>query len=212
MTQKELKRLGWPANLLMEVFMEEISPPDDFERSLVYVLFYFSEKEKLILNLRYRECFTFREIGERIGISLAAARQTDEKIIRKLRLPSNYRILRTGVSCLTLEWSLEYKIRRELESEFENKLKSEITSFKENFIKDFWAEGSINLKYLDFSNKTLNHLRNIGITTLEQLACKSNKDISSFYGIGQKVISEIAEKLRALGYDRSDDINEDWDY
>lgn len=50
--------------------------------------------EPEIIRKRYREELTVKEIGQRLGISVEAARQWEYKGLRELRKPSKARILR----------------------------------------------------------------------------------------------------------------------
>ena len=58
---------------------------------------------------------------------------------------------------------------------------------------------------LDFSVRTFNALKNIGIDTVEKIIEKSKSDLMVIRNLGKKSINEIIEKIVALGFEIPED-------
>ena len=81
--------LPYPDNLLYDIFGGEweFPRPADFDGSLEYVLRTLTERERRVLDFRYKDGLTFEEIGKRFCVTRERIRQIHAKSLRKLRHP-----------------------------------------------------------------------------------------------------------------------------
>lgn len=92
MQRNELKELGWPVNLLTEVF-GELEYPITAERTALIekaVTETLSEQESSIIMSHFQKLLTLREIGGVCGVGPERIRQIESKAIRKLRHPNRW--------------------------------------------------------------------------------------------------------------------------
>ena len=92
--------LPYPENLLYDIFGGEweYPRPGDFDGSLEYVLHTLTERERRVLDFRYKEGLTYEEIGKRFCVTRERIRQIHAKSFRKLRHPRRLNYLKYGVS------------------------------------------------------------------------------------------------------------------
>ena len=82
----------YPFNLLLtlenDAPLEMIIPNRESQRVLVgiqYAISMLSEREKRIIELRFRERKTFRDIGEEFGVGITRAKHLTHLVLRRLR-------------------------------------------------------------------------------------------------------------------------------
>ena len=92
MQRKELKELGWPVNLLTEVF-GELEYPITAERTALIekaVTETLSERESGIIISHFQKLLTLKETGNIYNITGSRAREIECRALRKLRHPSRW--------------------------------------------------------------------------------------------------------------------------
>lgn len=91
----------WPINLGCAVFGEDItaSLPDDYSESISFVLDTLTERERRVLEMRFKERLTLSETASVMGLtSRERPRQIEMKALRKMRHPSRSKVLRYGLA------------------------------------------------------------------------------------------------------------------
>ena len=93
----------FPENLLTDIGLEAVFGEDrytalsgDRMKGLEHIIGTLPRKEKEMLVFRYREGRTFRECGERFGVTRQRAQQIVTKAVGKLRHPSRIAFIRDG--------------------------------------------------------------------------------------------------------------------
>ena len=101
---KEIKNLKYPLNLMCDAFeadvtevIEHINNVSDFDESLEYVLNNLSDRERLILEYRYKKRMTYEEIGEVFNVTRERVRQCKVKALKKLRKSHLTKYLKYGM-------------------------------------------------------------------------------------------------------------------
>ena len=112
--------IKYPLNIIIELFYydeERMKIPFSFPKDIVFEMGkriiekskeIHDDREKTILKLRYEDCLTYREIGEKLGISSQRVQQIKYKALRRLRHPSRSRYI--------LEQAKEYLQDMEMET------------------------------------------------------------------------------------------------
>lgn len=101
---KELKGLKYPFNLMCDAFevdvddvVEHIKNVSDFYESLEYVLNNLSDRERLIVEYRYKKLMTYQEIANVFNVTIERVRQCKVKALIKLRKSHLTKYLRYGM-------------------------------------------------------------------------------------------------------------------
>ena len=102
LTHKELNELGWPQNLLHELFGDNVPElPKDIEPTLEYVLWMLSQNSERSVDMllsRFRAGKTWEQIGKDYGVTRERVRQIVMLAIRRLRHPSRLKRIQYGIS------------------------------------------------------------------------------------------------------------------
>lgn len=92
----------WRERLYKIVFCDQENPElpcvDDLEESFDYVISGLSEKEQRVIELRYKNRKTLKEVGDDLGVSRERIRQIEARMFRKLRSPSRTKYLMYGIN------------------------------------------------------------------------------------------------------------------
>ena len=101
--KEEAPQLRYPENIIADIGLEvvfgkeeymELSP--DQLKGLEHIIDMLPEKERLILQLRYKEQQTLQVCGERFGFTRQRAQQIAVRAVRKCRHPSRIIFVRDG--------------------------------------------------------------------------------------------------------------------
>lgn len=176
--------LTYPDNLLYDIFCGEweYPRPADFDGSLEYVLNSLTERERRVLDFRYKDGLTFEAIGKRECVTHERIRQIHAKSLRKLRHPDRLNYLKYGVSGV---------IARKTESVREAALAS--------LPKPDKPEADITLEELELSVRSYNCLKRAGVATLADIAALTLNELSQVRNLGKKSIDEICAVLTKYG-------------
>ena len=176
--------LTYPDNLLYDIFGGEweYPRPADFDGSLEYVLHSLTERERRVLDFRYKEGLTFEEIGKRFCVTRERIRQIHAKSLRKLRHPERLNYLKYGVSGV---------VARKTESAREAALAS--------LPKPDKPGADIPLEELDLSVRSYNCLKRAGISALHEIAEMTLGEICRVRNLGKKSVDEICAVLTKYG-------------
>ena len=175
--------IPYPDNLLYDIFGGEweFPRPADFDGSLEYVLHTLTERERRVLDFRYKEGLTFEEIGKRFCVTRERIRQIHAKALRKLRRPERLNYLKYGVSGV---------IARQTENAREAALASLPKPDKPE---------DITLEELELSVRSYNCLKRAGMNTLRELSEMTFDELCHVRNIGKKSFDEICAVLTKYG-------------
>ena len=175
--------LPYPDNLLCDIFMGEweFPRPDDFDGSLEYVLHTLTERERRVLDFRYKDGLTFEEIGKRECVTRERIRQIHAKSLRKLRCPDRLNYLKYGVAGV---------IARKTENAREAALASLQKPDKPE---------DITLEELELSVRSYISLKRAGMNTLRDVSEMTFDELCRVRGMGKKSIAEICAALTNYG-------------
>ena len=176
---------NYPDNLLYDIFGGEweFPLPADFDGSLEYVLHSLTERERRVLDFRYKDGLTFEEIGKRECVTRERIRQIHAKSLRKLRHPGRLNYLKYGVSGV---------IARRTESARE----AALASLPKPDIKP----EDIMLEELELSVRSYNCLKRAGMNTLRDVSEMTFDELCHVRNLGKKSIDEICAMLTKYGF------------
>lgn len=185
-SKKALVKDEYPLNLIRAITDEKIEEygiqvektTEDFTDGLAYALSSLTEREQRILQLRYQERKTLREIGEGFGVTPEAIRSQEHKALRKLRTPPRLGYIKYGKKGFE-------KVVADRKAEHER-------AFRERGFK-------IPIDELDLSVRAFNSLVRKRCETVEDIIALTTEDIESINNLGPKTKEEIALKLESLG-------------
>lgn len=176
----------YPLNLIRALTDEKIEDygiqtekiTDDVMDGLTHALSTLTEREQRILQLRYQERKTLREIGEAFGVTTEAIRSQEHKALRKLRNPPRLGYIKYG--------------KKGFEKRIAERRAEHERAFKERGFK-------IPIDELDLSVRAFNSLVRKNCATVEDMISLTTEDIESINNLGPKTKEEIALKLESLG-------------
>ena len=176
--------LTYPDNLLYDIFGGEweYPRPADFDGSLEYVLYSLTERERRILDFRYKDGLTYEEIGKRECVTRERIRQINAKSFRKLRHPVRLNYLKYGVSEV---------VARKIESARE----AALASLPKLDIKP----EDIPLEELELSVRSYNCLKRAGMNTLREVSEMTFDELCHVRNLGKKSVDEICAVLTGYG-------------
>ena len=175
--------LTYPDNLLYDIFGGEweYPRPADFDGSLEYVLHSLTERERRILDFRYKDGLTFEEIGKHFCVTRERIRQIHAKSLRKLHRPDRLNYLKYGVSGV---------IARQTETAREAALASLPKQDKPE---------DITLEELGLSVRSYNCLKRAGMDTLREVSEMTFDELCHVRNLGKRSIDEICAVLTNYG-------------
>ena len=175
--------LPYPDNLLYDIFGGEweFPRPGDFDGSLEYVLHTLTERERRVLDFRYKDGLTFEKIGKRECVTRERIRQIHAKSLRKLRRPDRLNYLKHGVAGV---------IARQTENAREAALASLPKQDKPE---------DIPLEELDLSVRSYNCLKRAGMDTLRNVSEMTYDELCHVRNLGKRSIDEICAALTKHG-------------
>ena len=181
----EQLRDEYPINLLEVIAVEQTrfefnadEITQDKLDGLAHIIASLPEREQKILQLRYQERKTLREISEIIGVTLERIRSQEHKALHHLSTPPRLGYIKYG------------KVAYE-------KLIAEKKAEKE---KEYTERGfNIPIEELDLSVRAFNNLKKIGCNTVADVVDLTDERILSVSSLGKKTRTEIAIKLVLLG-------------
>lgn len=176
--------LPYPDNLLYDIFGGEweYPRPGDFDGSLEYVLHSLTERERRVLDFRYKDGLTFEEIGKRFCVTRERARQIYARALRKLCNPQRPNYLKYGISGV-------------IARQTENAREAALASLPKPDIKP----GDITLEELGLSVRSYNWLKHAGKHTLREVSEMTFDELCHVRNLGKKSIDEICAMLTKYG-------------
>ncbi len=95
--KRQLILEDYPGNLYKEAYGDyETVLNDDQIRGLFTAMVFIEPRQRMILEMRYRDKMSFSEIGKLIGVTTERVRQIEHKAMRGLRTPRQHRLVKHG--------------------------------------------------------------------------------------------------------------------
>ena len=203
--EKDMK--GYPNNLLRQIFLGEEfdNLADDSGIALDYVISEtMSEREALLLRMRYKENMTYADIAKAVGNSSSTVTHSIRKAERKLSQPIRKKKIRLGMHNLFKyvieceENRLEAIYRRKISSlERANAILKQEKFVPESPDLDIIDEG---IEVLDLSVICYNVLRRANIQTVRDLVDTEPEKIFNLPNLGRKSLEELLDVLFEKGF------------
>ena len=214
----------WPYNLVKEILDYDHYDPvknkwhrisldepltDDQMRGLDYALSTLSDKERKVLDLRYKDGLTLEQTGHEFGVTRERIRQVESKAIRKLRHPAKIKYIREGymvaseaIKSRVFDAYQEEIQKREAEIK---KVIDDLRTSQEKWMlvrdyanavfKDEIEKEENSIDSLGLSVRSYNCLKRKGINTISELTKLSFRDLFRIRNLGRRSAEEIIEKL-----------------
>lgn len=203
--EKDMK--SYPNNLLRQIFLGEEfdNLADDSGIALDYVISEtMSEREALLLRMRYKENMTYADIAKAVGNSSSTVTHSIRKAERKLSQPIRKKKIRLGMHNLFKyvieceENRLEAIYRRKISSlERANAILRQGKYVPESPEPDIIDEG---IEVLDLSVRCYNVLRRANIQTVRDLIDTEPEKIYNLPNLGKKSLEELLDVLYEKGF------------
>ena len=203
--EKDMK--SYPNNLLRQIFLgdEFDNLADDSGIALDYVISEtMSEREALLLRMRYKENMTYADIAKAVGNSSSTVTHSIRKAERKLSQPIRKKKIRLGMHNLFKyvieceENRLEAIYRRKISSlERANAILRQEKYIPESPEPDIIDEG---IEVLDLSVRCYNVLRRGNIMTVRDLVEAEPEKIYNLPNLGRKSLEELLDVLFEKGF------------
>lgn len=204
--EKDMK--SYPNNLLRQIFLGEEfdNLADDSGIALDYVISEtMSEREALLLRMRYKENMTYADIAKAVGNSSSTVTHSIRKAERKLSQPIRKKKIRLGMHNLFKyvieceENRLEAIYRRKISSlERANAILRQEKYIPESPEPDIIDEG---IEVLDLSVRCYNVvLRRGNIMTVRDLVEAEPEKIYNLPNLGRKSLEELLDVLFEKGF------------
>ena len=198
---------SYPNNLLRQIFLGEEfdNLADDSGIALDYVISEtMSEREALLLRMRYKENMTYADIAKAVGNSSSTVTHSIRKAERKLSQPIRKKKIRLGMHNLFKyvieceENRLEAIYRRKISSlERANAILKQEKFVPESPDLDIIDEG---IEVLDLSVRCYNVLRRANIQTVRDLVDTEPEKIFNLPNLGRKSLEELLDVLFEKGF------------
>lgn len=95
--KRQLIQEEYPDNLYKEAYGDrETVLSAEQRQGLLVILSFLEQRQRDVLEMRYRDKFTFSEIGKIIGVTTERVRQIEHKALRGLRYPRYHKIVLNG--------------------------------------------------------------------------------------------------------------------
>jgi len=149
------------------------------------------------LECYYRKGMTYKQAGEKLGMSAASMNHIVLKAILQLRHPSRSRNIRVSTITGNLNQLLEIQNGTidHLYQEIDNLIEGKPVSFDIEFRKK-------NVSQLGLTSKTENHLCRAGLQNVESLlALDSTAPLMKLYNFGKSNRRELITQMRKHGYE-----------
>ena len=202
---KDMKK--YPYNLLHQIFLGEEfdNLADDSGIAFDYVISEtMSEREALLLRMRYKENMTYADIAKAVGNSSSTVTHSIRKAERKLSQPIRKKKIRLGMHNLFKyvieceENRLEAIYRRKISSlERANAILKQEKFVPESPESDIIDEG---IEVLDLSVRCYNVLRRANIQTVRDLVDTEPEKIFNLPNLGRKSLEELLDVLFEKGF------------
>lgn len=206
--------LSWYDVLWMAIMQHKFGDlkayPSDLEESLDAMLQKLHDREREVILCRYEDGLTHDEVAKRLNVTRERIKQIEAKALRKLRYANGWVLIGKNrvVSAMEIQKQLENDIAIRTKHEVIQALDDKVESLRkiikdctENAIKKYLAsDPDLKIEELDFSVRTYKCLKNVGINTVRDIRKRSVLELSQIHNLGFQSLTEIEEKMAALGF------------
>lgn len=164
---------------------------------------YLTDRERRVLEMKYRDQLTLEEIGERFNVTRERVRQVLAKAERKIRHPQ----VLLAIRVVPLKDYVDLvKERDELLTKIAI-LTDHMEAEKGKEAADIEREINLgkDIAELDLTVRAYNCLRRHGVKTIEDLAEMTIDDLYHVRNLGSKSRTEVIEKLKGIGITLKED-------
>lgn len=208
-TGKEILNYEYPLNLILAIAdcaLEDLSfqVTADTHLAIEHVLTTLTPREERVLELRFKENWTRKQIGDEFCTSPSRAEQIEHKALVKLRHPGRFYIIRKGL----FGWMQE-RIDSEYQRGLEDGKKIGYSKCLEDIEKGRNTDGidvdvlELRLDEINLSIRAQNCLIAKGWRTVNDIVSLTTYDIEKIRNFGQKSMIEVANKINKLGIRRT---------
>ena len=212
---KKIKETTYPQNIvydLMKYINDEFTidfDNPDVEQGIYAAIATLSDRERVILTMRYRHLYTLEKIAREFKISKAyVGRIIDGAHQKLLTPPQKFWIIQgmNGFIVSESERKAEAISRIRIAEEYQRGYSNGYADAVNGRGADSSRKNTLTLNVVDmgFSLHTMNSLLRANLNTLQDLlAFKNHNEIAEIRFLGEKRAKEIAEKIRELGFTES---------
>lgn len=200
----------WPYSLAWDLFYDEETAQNINPAKLIEVLDTLTEREKLLIEYRYKDFMTYNQIGKQIGRSTERSRQTIAKGLRKLHHPSRSRQFLT-ITKKEYADAME-DVKKERDEIFEeNRVLVKILNDNNILINEpgiverykdpiFCGRKykDIDISELELSVRSYNCLKRSGVETVADLMLMDEESMMKVRNLGSRSFDEIKKKMEDL--------------
>lgn len=204
----------FPINLILDIFNEESeceNIPADIEGTVEYIISRFDPRVRKVILGRYKERKTYEQLGNELGVSPERIRQIKVTTLRQMRHSKCRNLLSLGIAeyiSLIRISAAESSANKQISAATEvikivaDRL-SKITGDDELAVmmeKELLKiRRTIAIDDMGLSVRSSNILARAGLQTVDDIL--NYGDLRNIRNIGQKILDEIAQKIRNLGFD-----------
>ena len=208
---------AYPFNLLNAVegsdWTEDI--PYDIESTLQYIFHHLSERERIIIEGRFQQCQSYRDLGQQLNITCERVHQIENKVLKKLQAEPFISLLKFGVIGCVQHCQLT-KIQNDFIGELSKATRIlQICADRLNKItgnqtiaetEKLYMDGRQNAKIevLNLPDNILNCLHRAQIFVIGDIL---HQDLTSVRNLGVAKLRNIVQQLRNNGFNVDDNGN-----
>lgn len=178
------KMMEYPDNLINAIFgdVAEYNTAPDLLGSIEYCLYTLNDRERELINRRFKQGITLEESGKIFNIGKERTRQIISGALRKLRHPSRSELIKRGLKGL-IEMKLEFMLDRVSESSETAETKLEMT-----------------IDELDISRRAYFCLHRAGLYTVRDiLKVIQDGSLLKVRNLGMFTAREVVNAIRGIG-------------
>ena len=186
--------LPYPDNLIRTVCGDDREITEDRILGLKYSLESMTEREQNVLDARFQERKTYREIADQFNIPSERIRMIYRKSLRKLRHSSRYNQIALGYNAAAEER------KKAVEAEKRNDEAAFKKAVEETENPDLMV---MTVKEMDLPTRILNQFDREGINTVMDLwiiSQRHTKQYERIRNIGEGSRNKIKEQMKKLGF------------
>ena len=186
--------LPYPENLIRTVCEDDAKITKDRILGLQKVLETLTDREQDVLDYRFRERKSYRQIGELWGFPTDRARSIYEMTIRKIRKTPRFALISFGYHGAEAE---EKRVKAAERTNDEEAFAEAVGKIGESELS------SMSVRELDLPVRITNRLTEKKIYTIKDLWIISQRHPKEYYrihGLGETSREQISGKLRELGF------------
>lgn len=200
----------YPFNLAKDIFCDEDKAKKLYVGGIEIGLSTLTDRERKILELRYKEKLTLEQCGKIEGVTKERIRQIQAKALRKLRQPSRIAKMKAYKYEDIVKNAEEFSRLKEENKNLEKAIRL-YTNKKvdKNELKEMARLAdvmSLTLEDLDFSVRTYNCLKRKNVNYLKDIIEMTETDLKGVRNLGAKSRLEVMNKLNKYGVKLKEEI------